>query len=102
MPVLGQCYAGSSRLPPLWETQFMHSPPAKYLVLIDASGAMTARLFDAQLRPLMDFDATTEEVPAMLAGLSPQQGATSPDWVRVLAGHSERERREAQVYTLAV
>lgn len=80
----------------------MHSPPAKYLVLIDAAGAMTARLFDAQYRHLSDFDASTEEVPVMLAGLSPQQGAAGPDWARALAGHSEQERQAAQVYTLAV
>lgn len=81
----------------------MLSPPARYLVLIDAAGAMTARLFDAQLRHLMDFDASTEEVPVMLAGLTPERdGATAARWDRALAGHNEQERREAQVYALSV
>lgn len=80
----------------------MHNPPARYLVLIDAAGAMTARLFDAQRRHVADFDAGTEEVPVMLAGLSPQQGALGPEWARALAGHSEQERRAAQVYILPV
>jgi len=81
----------------------MHSsPPAKYLVLIDAAGAMTARLFDAQRQHIVDFDASTEEVPVMLAGLTPQLGALGPEWARALAGHSQQERGAAQVYTLAI
>lgn len=80
----------------------MHSAPARFLVLIDAAGAMTARLFDAQMRHLSDFDASTEEVPVMVAGLEAREGADTPEWRLALAGHSERERCEARVYTLPV
>jgi hypothetical protein len=80
----------------------MHQPPAKYLVLIDSSGAMTARLFDAQRVPVAEFDAASEEVAVMTAGLTPAKGALGTDWVKALAGHNEQERREAEIYTLDV
>jgi hypothetical protein len=80
----------------------MHQAPAKYLVLIDSAGAMTARLFDAQRLPVAEFDASSEEVAVMTAGLTPSKGADGAGWARALAGHSERERREAEVYTLDV
>ena len=80
----------------------MHSTPARYLVLIDASGAMTARLFDAQRRPLGDFDASSEEVAVMTQGLVAAAGADAPDWDRALAGHNAAERRAADVFTLDV
>jgi len=80
----------------------MHQPPAKYLVLIDASGAMTARLFDAKRTPVVDFDASSEEVAVMTAGLKPVKGATDPAWSKALAGHNEQERRDAEVFTLDV
>jgi hypothetical protein len=80
----------------------MHQPPAKYLVLIDASGAMTARLFDARRAPVADFDASSEEVAVMTAGLEPVRGAAGPEWAKALAGHNDQERREAAVYTLDV
>ena len=80
----------------------MHQPPAKYLVLIDSSGAMTARLFDARRLPVADFDASSEEVAVMTAGLTPEKGATEAAWTRALAGHNEQERRDAEVYTLDV
>ena len=80
----------------------MHQPPAKYLVLIDSSGAMTARLFDAKRAPVAEFDASSEEVAVMTAGLTPVKGATGTAWALALAGHNEQERREAEVYTLDV
>lgn len=80
----------------------MHQPPARYLVIIDASGAMTARLFDARHQPVAEFDASSEEVAVMTAGLTPARGATGAAWNRALAGHNEQERREAEVYTLDV
>jgi hypothetical protein len=80
----------------------MHSPPARYLILIEASGAMTARLFDAQRRHLSDLDAATEEVPDLIAGLSAERGADEREWGPALAGHSAAERAAAQVYTLPV
>lgn len=80
----------------------MHQPPARYLVMIDASGAMVARLFDAQRAPVAEFDASSEEVAVMTSGLEPARGAVGPEWARALAGHSEQERREAEVYTLDI
>lgn len=80
----------------------MHQPPARYLVMIDASGAMVARLFDAQRAPVAEFDASSEEVAVMTSGLEPTRGAVGPEWARALAGHSEQERREAEVYTLDI
>lgn len=80
----------------------MHQPPAKYLVVIDASGAMVARLFDAQRVQVAEFDASSEEVAVMTNGLAPARGAAGPEWTRALAGHSEAERCAAEVYTLDV
>ena len=80
----------------------MHQPPAKYLVMIDASGAMVARLFDERRAQVAEFDAASEEVAVMTNGLAPARGATGPEWARALAGHSEAERRAAEVNTLDV
>jgi hypothetical protein len=80
----------------------MHSPPVKYLILIEAAGAMQARLFDAQRRHVADLDSATEEIPGMLTGLRPTPGADPELWGSALKGHSEAECREAQVYTLPV
>jgi hypothetical protein len=80
----------------------MHGTPARYLVLIDASGAMTARLFDASRKALGDFDASSEEVAVMTKGLVAASGADAPEWDRALAGHNRSERRAAEVFTLDV
>ena len=80
----------------------MHSPPAKYLVLIEAAGAMTARLFDAQRRHLADLDAASEEIPALVAGLTAEAGADAAVWGSALRGHSAAELRAAQVFSLPV
>jgi hypothetical protein len=80
----------------------MHQPPAKYLVLIDASGEMVARLFDARRVQVAEFDASSEEVAVMTAGLEPVRGASGPEWAGTLVGHSEQERRDAEVYTLDI
>ena len=76
--------------------------PAKFLVLIDAGGAMVARMFDEQRVQLAEFDAASEEVAVMTSGLVPGQGADATDWDRPLRGHNPRERHEARVYTLDV
>ncbi len=80
----------------------MHSTPARYLVLIDASGAMAARLFDAERRPLGEFDASSEEVAVMTKGLVAASGADAPVWDQALAGHNAAERRSAEVFTLDI
>lgn len=80
----------------------MHQTPARYLVVIDASGGMVARLFDAQHIQVAEFDASSEEVAVMATGLQPVRGALGPEWARALSGHSEGERRQAEVYTLDI
>jgi hypothetical protein len=79
----------------------MH-PPAKYLVVIDAAGEMVARMFDSERRPIVDFDASSSEVAVMTQGLTPARGAQEAVWNAALGGHNERERAEAEVYTLDV
>ena len=75
---------------------------AKFLVVIDAGGAMVARLFDEQRVQVAEFDATSEEVAVMTSGLVAGQGADTTDWDKPLSGHNPRERHEARVYTLDV
>lgn len=77
-----------------------HSPPAKYLVVIEAGGSNVARLFLADRRPVAEFDAGAEEVTAMLNGLTMRQSARGPEWDHALAGHSTAERAAAEVYVL--
>lgn len=80
----------------------MHQPPAKYLVLIDASGEMLARLFDEKRVQVAEFDASSEEVAVMTNGLVPTRGAAGPEWAKALAGHSDAERQAAEVFALDV
>ena len=75
---------------------------AKYLVVIDSAGEMVARMFDENRRLVVDFDASSSEVAVMTQGLVPARGATEPVWHDALQGHSEREREQAEVYTLDV
>jgi hypothetical protein len=76
--------------------------PAKFLVVIDSAGEMVARMFDENRRLIVDFDASSSEVAVMTQGLVPARGATDPAWHEALKGHSERERQQAEVYTLDV
>jgi len=76
--------------------------PTRYLVLIDAAGAMVARLFDDARRPVAEFDASSEEVAVMTTGLRPAKGADAAAWNEALDGHSHQERLAADVYTLDV
>jgi len=80
----------------------MHTTPARYLILIDSSGAMTARLFDAERRHLGDFDASSEEVAVMTRGLVGSVGADGHEWKQALAGHNAAERRAAEVFALDI
>ena len=74
--------------------------PARYLIVIDAAGEMLARMFDAQRKLLVDFDASSSEVSIMTQGLAPTRSAHAAEWDAALAGHSAREREQAEVYTL--
>jgi hypothetical protein len=75
---------------------------ARYLVIIEQDGAMLARLFDAQRRQVIEFDAASEEVAVMLAGLEPVHDGTAAAWDHALRGHNRGEREQAQVYELDV
>ena len=75
---------------------------AMYLVVIDAGGEMVARMFDAERRQLVEFDASSSEVAVMTHGLMPDRCADEPAWRLALAGHSAIEREQAEVYTLDV
>ena len=76
--------------------------PARYLVVIDAAGEMVARMFDAELKQLAEFDAGSSEVAVMTQGLMPVHSADDPEWREVLSGHNAQERRQAEVYHLDV
>ena len=82
--------------------QTWHRTVARYLVLIEAGGVMVARLYLESRELVGEFDAGTEEVAQLTAGLAPAKGATGPEWDRALEGHSPAERRGAEVYTLNV
>lgn len=75
---------------------------AKYLVVIDAAGEMVARMFDAERRQLVEFDASSSEVAVMTHGLIPERSGDEPAWRLALAGHSADEREQAEVFTLDV
>jgi hypothetical protein len=77
-------------------------PTSRYLVVIEAAGSMIARLFDTAHRPVAEFDAGSEEVAVMTAGLSPLRSAGAAVWDAALHGHSASERAAADVYTLDV
>jgi len=79
-----------------------HRRPARYLVVIDAGGFAVARLFLETREPIAEFDAATQEVAQLAAGIVPARGADGPEWDRALEGHSAAERRAADVYTLPV
>ena len=76
--------------------------PARYLVLIEQDGSMLARLFDADRRPVIEIDGTSEEVAVMTQGLQPAHEGDRTDWDHALRGHNRSERERAQVYTLDV
>jgi hypothetical protein len=75
---------------------------ARYLVLIESAGSMVARLFDLERRPLVEFDASSEEVAVMTSGLMPARDALAGVWDSALAGHNRAERAAAQVFTLDI
>ena len=87
---------------PRVHSQTSHRKPARYLVVIESGGVGLARLFLDTLQQVAEFDAGTEEVTQMTAGLIPAKGADGPEWDRALEGHSAAERRAADVYTLDI
>jgi hypothetical protein len=76
--------------------------PVKYLVLIEAAGAPTARLFDAEQAHILDIDATSEEVADMTSGHTPAHDGAESRWDKPLQGHTSQERRAAQIFTLDI
>lgn len=83
-------------------TQPAEQAPARYLVCIDAGNSRVARLFLASREPVAEFDAGAAEVVQMSSVLLAEHTAHLPEWNQALAGHSEAERRSAEVYTLEV
>jgi hypothetical protein len=75
---------------------------ARFLVVIDAAGATVARLFLESREQVAEFDASVDEVVQMIDGRMPVKGADGPEWDRALDGHSEAERRAADIYMLDV
>jgi hypothetical protein len=80
----------------------MHAIPARYMILIEGGGPIVARLFDADRRPVGEFDASSEEVAVMTKGLVAARDALDAAWDHALAGHNRAERAGAEVYTLDV
>jgi hypothetical protein len=78
-----------------------HQPAARYMVLIDSAsgGTRVARLFLDTLQEVAEFDATAPEVLSAIDGLVPAHDGLQPRWELALAGHSERERAGADIYT---
>ena len=87
---------------PRAHTHTVHQPPARYLVVIESGGSVVARLFLDTREQVGEFDAGSEETAQMIAGGKASKGADGPQWDRALAGHSDIERRDADVYTLVV
>ena len=79
-----------------------HRAPARFLVLIDAGGISTARLFLADRSLAEEFFGGGDEVAQMTRGLTAAHGASGPEWDAALGGQSAAERAAAQVYTLDV
>jgi len=96
---MSQGFGGES---PRTHIQTWHRKVARYLMLIEAGGVVIARLYLDSRELVGEFDAGTEEVAQLAAGLAPVKGATGPEWDRALEGHSAAERSAAEVYTLNV
>lgn len=87
---------------PREHTPTAHRKPVRYLLVIDAGGAMVARLFLDTREMVAEFDGSAEEVTTMTNGLLPQVGALGSEWDLALRGHSAVERAAAMVYTLQI
>lgn len=83
-------------------TQPAEQAPARYLVCIDSGGSRVARLFLASHVQVAEFDAGAAEAVQISSALLAEHSAHLPEWDQALAGHSEAERRGAEVYTLQV
>ena len=82
-----------------------HAPaqePARYLVMIDGPGGRVAKLFLGDRSLVAEFDAASEEATQLVQALQPDHAAASGVWDEALAGHSDDERAQALVYTLAI
>lgn len=79
-------------------------PPVRFVVLIDSanSGGRLARLFLSSREPVAEFEAAAPEVLTMTRDLAATQDALQSEWDGALAGHSEEERRGAEIYSLEI
>lgn len=74
--------------------------PARYLVLIESGEGMVACLFDAEHRPVGEFDASSFEVAEMTRGNVPVVGIDPAVWGGALGGHNAQQQGAARIYTL--
>jgi hypothetical protein len=79
-----------------------HRAPVRYLVVIDAGGAMVARLYLATRELVNECDASSAEIAALTVGLAPKVGTLEPEWDAALKGYNLLERAGAEVYTLTL
>ncbi|WP_310385314.1 hypothetical protein [Roseateles sp.] len=75
---------------------------ARYLVVIESGGALVAKLFLETREKVAEFDASTVETASMIGAHASAGGGTDPAWDHALAGHSDAERAQAQIYWLDV
>jgi hypothetical protein len=85
---------------PAPHVQGVHREVSKYLVVIAAPEGPVAKLLLQDLKQAAELDANTEEVSAMITGLTPAIGATDAKWDKLLTAYSTEERATAEVYTL--
>ena len=93
---------GFGREVPAPHVQTIHREVTKYLIIIHGAEGPVARLFLPSHEQVAELDANTQEVTAMIKGLTPSTGATGAEWDRSLAGHSAEVRAVAEVYTLSL
>ena len=85
---------------PAAHVQGAHREVTRYLVVIAAPEGPIAKLLLQDRKQVAELDANTEEVTAMIKGLTPVIGATEGEWDALLAAHSSEERAAAQVFML--
>ena len=93
---------GFGREVPAPHVRTTHREVTKYLIIIQGADGPLARLFLPNHEQVVELDANTEEVTAMIKGLAPSTGATGAEWDRSLASDSPEVRAVAEVYTLSL
>jgi hypothetical protein len=79
----------------------VHSKPVKYVVLIDSGSGMLAKMFSESRDLFLECDAAVAEVASMTADLTPEVGASAPEWDAALRAFDPKARASAEIFTLA-